>query len=152
MAKTEKPKACGLMRIFGVAVLLTIIGFVLRIIEAMLTIRYYMDPAYFGVWSNLMMPTAGPPPMQFYAVSLLFGLITSLIVVWAYHVVAPIFGSQGWVRKGVFFGIFLFLLIQAPGMLSMMLMINLPAALLFAWLVTGFVISMIDGLVLAKLC
>ena len=131
---------------------MTVIGFVLRIVESMLTMGFYMDPAYFAVWSKLMMPTAGPPPMQFFGVSLLFGLITSLITVWAYHVVAPIFGPQGWMRKGVFFGIFLFLLTVAPGMLSMMLMINLPAALLFSWLVTGFVISMIDGLVVAKLC
>ena len=152
MAKTEKPKSCGLVCMFGVAVLLMIIGFVLRIVESMLTMDYYMDPAYFGVWSNLMMPTAGPPPTQFYLVSMLFGLITSLIIVWAYHAISSILSTQGWMRKGVFFGIFLFLLIQAPGMLSMMLMINLPAALLFAWLVTGFVISMIDGLVLAKLC
>ena len=131
---------------------MTIIGFVFRMVESMLTMGFYMDPAYFGVWSNLMMPTAGPPPMQFFAVSLLFGFITSLIIVWACQLVAPLLGSQNWVRKGVFLGMFLFLLTVAPGMLSMMLLINLPAALLFAWLVTGFVISMVDGFVLAKLC
>lgn len=152
MPKTEKPKTCGLARSFGVAVLLMIIGFVLWMVESILSMNYYLDPAYFAVWSKIMMPVAGPPPMQFFLVSMLFGLITALIMVWAYHLVAPILGSQGWMRKGVFFGIFLFLLTIAPGMLTMMLMINLPAALVFSWLVTGFVISMIDGLVLAKLC
>jgi len=152
MAKTEKPKACGFVQSFGVAVLLMIIGTVVWMAESGLSMSYYQDPAYAAVWSKIMMPVAGPPPMQFFAVSMLFGLISALIMVWAYHVVAPVLGSQNWVRKGVFFGIFLFLLVQAPGMLTMMLMINLPAALLFSWLVTGFVVSMVDGLVLAKLC
>jgi hypothetical protein len=136
----------------GAAVLLTLVAFVLRIAESILTMDYYLDPAYSAVWSKLMMPAAGPPPAQFFFVSLLFGLITSLIIVWAYHVVAPILAGQGWIKKGVFFGLFLFLLASAPGIMSMMLLINLPAALLFAWLVAGFVISMVDGLILAKLC
>ena len=50
----------------------TIVAMIIRQIEAVLTMRYYLMPEYFGVWSQVMMPTAGPPPPSFFTTSTSF--------------------------------------------------------------------------------
>ena len=152
MPKTEKGKACSIPRMLGIAVLLLIIGQVVHTIEAMLTMDYYMDAAYFQVWSRLMMPIEGPPPTEFYYASLLIGFIAAIIYVWFYHFIRPVLADGSWVRKGACFGLVLFFVSTVPGMLTLFLLINLPVMLIVAWAVSGLIISLLDGLVLAKFC
>jgi len=152
MAKTEKPKSCGIPRMVGIAVLLMIIGFVLRMVESILTMDYYMDPAYFSVWSKLMMPTAGPPPMEFFLASLASGFVIAFIYTWFFHYIRPVLADGNWMRTGACFGLLLFLVTTLTGTLGMALIVNLPLSLMAIWAFTGLLIDLIYGLVLAKLC
>ena len=52
-------------RMIGAGVLFGIIALIVHWIFAYVGMDYYLDPAYFPVWSKLMMPTAGPPPASF---------------------------------------------------------------------------------------
>jgi hypothetical protein len=152
IAKMEKGKGCSIPRMVGVAILLVIVAQTVHMIEVIFTMDYYLDPAYFGVWSKLMMPDAAPPPAEFYYYSLLFAFVTALIYVWAYHVIEPAMKVDGWANKGLFFGLLIFLLSTVPGTLSLYLLINLPSMLLLSWSVSGLVVALIDGLIIAKVC
>ncbi len=144
---------CNVGKAVLVAILLTIVGFVIRAIETMLTMDYYMDPAYFTVWSRVMMPAAGPPPPEFTYLSLAFGFIIALVYIWAYKTVELALSSvDGWLRKGLLFGVLVFLIGVVPASLSLYLLINLPPGLLAWWTVSGLLIAFIDGIVIAKLC
>lgn len=144
---------CSIIKAILMAALLTIIGFVIHTVAAIMTMDYYMDPAYFEVWSKVMMPEVGPPPVEFTYLSLAFGFITALIYVWAYKTVEPaLSGFDGWFRKGLLFGALLFLIGTVPGSLSLYLLINLPAALIAWWTVSGLVIALINGAIIARFC
>ncbi|MDD2655931.1 MAG: hypothetical protein PHQ80_04680 [Candidatus ainarchaeum sp.] len=143
---------CSLLRMAGIAVLLAAISFVLRMAEAIFTMDYYMNPAYFGVWSKLMMPVAGPPPIEFSVLSLAFAFVTAFIFTWFFQYLKPVLANGNWMKKGACFGLILFFICTVPSTLALILMINLPVPLLLAWAFTGLVISIMYGLVLAKLC
>jgi hypothetical protein len=65
-------------RVFLSGLIISVISFVVRQVEAVLTLKYYMMPQYFGVWSKVMMPAAGPPPASFVVTSLVFTLVTGV--------------------------------------------------------------------------
>jgi hypothetical protein len=138
-------------RIIIAAIVFAIIAQVLRTVESMLTMDFYTDPAYFGVWSTLMMPTAGPPPAEFFYASIISSLIIAIIYASAYDVVKGSLPGKTAVKKGLQYGIFLFLLVQIPGLLGMYLLINLPTLLLVYWGISSLVISLIGGIVIARI-
>jgi len=155
--KAEKPamgsKRCSLLRAVLVAIVLTVIAFAVHTIEAILTMDYYADAAYLDVWSRLMMPEPGPPPMEFTYLSILFGFVTALIYIWAYKLVEPALSRiNRWIKRGLLFGSLLFLVGTVPGMLTLYLLINLPTALIGWWGLSGLVIALVDGLIISRTC
>ncbi len=131
-------------------VIFAVIAQIIHSIGAFATMSYYTLPDYFTVWSKLMMPTAGPPPTSFYVYSLLFNLITGLLLIAGYIWVEGSLKSHGW-KKGAKFGLLLFLLAGIPGALGMFLTINLPVALVVSWAIEGLVIGVLSGMCFAKL-
>ena len=138
-------------RIIIAAIIFTIIAQVLRTVESMLTMDFYMDPEYFGIWSKLMMPTAGPPPAEFFYVSIISSLIIALIYAAVYDIVKGSMPGKTTIKKGLQYGIVLFLIVQIPGLLGMYLLVNLPTLLLVYWGISSLVISLIGGIVFAKI-
>lgn len=138
-------------RIIIAAIVFAIIAQVMHMIESMLTMDYYMDEAYFGVWSKLMMPTAGPPPTEFYIASIVSGVIIALIYATAYDMLKGILPGKTDFKRGLQYGIMLFLLVQIPGLLGMYLLINLPAMLLVYWAIGSLVILLIGSIAIAKI-
>ena len=146
-------RRCGLLRAVIIAILITVMAQAVHIVEAMLTTDYYMDAAYMDVWSKVMMPEPGPPPMEFTYMSILFGFVTALIYIWAYKLVEPaLMHTDRWIKRGLLFGALLFLVGTVPGMLTFYLLINLPAALIGWWGLGGLVIALINGLIISRLC
>ena len=133
------------------AILFMIVAQVFHTIGAIATMGFYSDPSYLSVWSKIMMPSAGPPPAIFYYLSAGFGLITSMVYVYAYTVLKKAIPGKEYFRKGVSYGALLFLIGTFPGSLSMILLINIPVALVIEWALEGMVISMIGGILIARL-
>jgi hypothetical protein len=117
----------------------------------MLTMDFYMDEAYFAVWSKLMMPTAGPPPSEFYIASITSAVIIALIYAAAYDMLKNSLPGKTDLMKGMKYGILLFVLVQIPGLLGMWLLINLPALLLVYWGIGSLVMLLIGGIAIAKI-
>jgi hypothetical protein len=136
---------------FLAAVAFTIIAQIFHSLFAFLGMSYYTNELYFPVWSELMMPTAGPPPFSFTLYSLLFGFIIALIYAYVYNWVKSCIQGKTLIEKGLCFGLGLFLVSNLPGYLAMILLINLPLGLIGLWLVESLLISLIGGLVIMKI-
>ncbi|MDD5340676.1 MAG: hypothetical protein PHV13_05530 [Candidatus ainarchaeum sp.] len=133
------------------AVIFAVVAQVVHTAGAMATMGYYYDAAYFAVWSNLMMPAAGPPPPEFTYLSLALGFVTSFIFVYAYVLLKKAVPGKDWPSKGINYGILLFLISTVPSTFSMLMLINLPTPLIMDWALEGLVIALAGGLVTAKL-
>ena len=97
-------------KILVFAIVMTIVAQVVHIVESMLTLGYYMDPAYFGVWSKIMMPGPGPPPAGFYYCSVIFAVITWAIFGFAYRKLGRAISEKNVFHKGLQFGGMIFLI------------------------------------------
>ena len=98
-----------------------------------------------------MMPTAGPPPVSFYLYSLVFSIITGMLIAYVYTIVRSSFKQKSLVKKGLFYGLLVFLVGALPSTLGMILLINLPVMLLVAWAIESLIILLLTGMILAKL-
>ena len=138
-------------KILMVAVAMTVIAQVIHILESILTLGYYMDPAYFGVWSKIMMPTAGPPPAAFYYYSLVFALVSWATFGLVYEKLGGAIREKQEIKRGLEFGTLVFLVAGIPTVLTMYLLINLPSGLLATWTLVQLILYLTGGLVAAKL-
>src|SRR3989338_1431515 len=116
-----------------------VVFFAIHSISAMLTLDYYKDPAYSGLWSKLMMPAAGAPPMEFTLVSLAVAFVSMALFSWGYEIVHKSIPFKGW-KKGAYYGLFLFAVAGVPSFLMQFMLFNIPAGLYPWW-------AVLDGLV-----
>jgi hypothetical protein len=137
--------------VLAVAAVYAIVSYVVHMLGAMVDMAYYMDPAYFPVWSKLMMPAAGPPPMEFTLVSLAFSFISGLLFALVYALVKGSVPGKGWKNKGLMFGFLIFLIAGIPSMMSLYLLINLPPGLLLSWMLQSSLTYLLVGLATARL-
>jgi hypothetical protein len=137
-------------KIIIAGIVFAIIAQVIHTVESMATMNFYTDPTYFGVWSKIMMPAHGAPPMEFYIYSIIFSFITGIIYAIVYSMISKSIPGKTVFNKGLNFGFFLFF-IAIPWSLTMYLLINLPAMLLTIWAITGLLINLIFGIIIAKL-
>jgi len=133
------------------AALFAIIGQIIHSIGAFLSMGYYTMPDYLAVWSKLMMPTAGPPPLSFTLYSLLFGFIGGLLFAIVYALLKFSVPGRTIVKKGLIYGFLVFLVGGIPGYLALILLINLPFLLILLWAIESLVINLLGGMVVAAL-
>jgi len=132
---------------FG-AVAFAVIAQVVRTVEAMLTMNYYLDPAYFGTWSKIMMPAAGAPPVEFYIYSVLFALITGIFFAYVYSAVKNALPKK---NKGLHYGVLVFFVAGVPFGLTTFLLFNVPCGLLTVWAVTSLIVYLAAGWAVEKI-
>jgi hypothetical protein len=132
-------------------VLFVIVAQVVHTLDAMVGMNFYTDESYFPVWSKIMMPGPGAPPMAFYILSLAFSFLSALIYVYVYDILKKSVPGKGFFEKGLSYGALLFLVGGVPYSFSLMLLINLPFLLIAAWGFETFVVSIIGGVLIAKL-
>lgn len=137
-------------KVFLAAFIYLVIAFVIRQIEVFSTMKYYLMPQYWEVWSKIMMPNAGPPPLIFQVLSVIFTFITGLVLIWFFVATQKMLGKNYWVKVGKFTGAFAVLTLVFSS-LPMYLLINLPVALLVVWFLTGVLTVFLGTLVFAKL-
>lgn len=138
-------------RILIAGILYAVIAQIIHTIGAMLSMSYYLMSDYFPVWSKLMMPSAGPPPASFMYYGIAFGLITGILLALVYSVIKGAVPGKQVYKKGIVYGMLLFLAAGVPGALSMYLLINLPAGLIWGWTVEFLVIYLLGGMAIAKI-
>jgi len=133
------------------AVLFLIVAQVLHTAFAFASMGYYMDPAYFGVWSKIMMPADGPPPAEFYYYGTAFGFISALIYALIYEKFKSAVPGKTFMNKGLNYGLWIiFLAGTVPGYLGMYLLVNLPAGLIVQWAAENLIIAVLGGILIAR--
>lgn len=130
------------------AAIYTILAFIIRQIEAILTMNYYTNPAYFGVWSKLMMPaspasqsglTNGSPPASFMITSLIMTFVTGVSLALVYYYLRDILPKET-KRRVLYFADLLIALSFIFFTLPVYLLFNVPVGLLVSWFVSSFII------------
>lgn len=132
------------------AAIFTVISYVVHMIEAMLTIKYYMMPQYFGLWSKLMMPSAGPPPVAFTITSIIFTFVTGISIALIYYYLRDHLPPLGFRRAFYFADVLIatsFLFFTLPSYL----MFNVPVGILVSWFISSFVILTAGSWILVKI-
>lgn len=127
-----------------------IITTIIRQIEVVFTMDYYKIPEYFGVWSKLMMPSAGPPPVSFLVTSLFFSLATGVVLAAFYDFVKNLLPKEKWPRIICFWEIVIglsFVFFTLPTYL----LFNLPLILLVWWFISSAVIFFLTAVVFANI-
>jgi hypothetical protein len=132
------------------AFIYTVFAFVIRQIEAIITMKYYVMPEYLGVWNKLMMPVAGPPPAAFFVTSIIITFVSGLSLALIYYYVRELLPKK--VQERIFYFADLtigtsFVFFTLPAYL----MFNLPVMLLVSWFVSGFVILLMASFTFVKL-
>ena len=143
-------KEFNFKKMFLSSVIFAVVSFVIHQIEAILTMKYYLDPAYSDLWSKLMMPNAGPPPASFMITSLVFSFVTGISVTLIYYYLKDHLPKE--TRKRIFY--FADLMVGTSFVFStlpMYLMFNVPTALLLSWFVSNFIILTIASWVIVKI-
>jgi len=139
----------NLRKIVIASIVILIISQIIHTIGAVLTMDYYIDEAYAQVWSKIMMPAMGPPPMSFYIISMLSAFVFALIFVSVYDIFEASVPGKTWKKKGMYYGLIVFLL-TGQSYVTMSYLINLPGMLLLEWAFEGLILSLLAGLVTAR--
>ncbi len=117
----------------------------------MMTMDYYIDETYFSVWSKIMMPGPGAPPTEFYIISIIFAFIGGLIFAGAYTIITKGIPGKTVVKKGINYGLLIWLVAGIPFGLGLILLINLPYDLIAIWTVTSLIVYLLAGAATAKI-
>ena len=133
------------------AVAMTVVAQAVHTAESVLTMGYYIDPAYFGLWSKVMMPKAGAPPIEFFTLSLAFAFATWFLFGCVFGKLGKVIGENGFVKKGLVFGGLVFLIAGVPFTLTSYLLFNVPTALLLAWATSSLLLYLAGGVLAARL-
>jgi hypothetical protein len=137
-------------KLFLGALIYLILATVIRQIEVILTMKYYLMPQYFGVWSQQMMSNAGPPPPSFMIKSATFTFATGLSIGLVYYYIKNLLPKQFWHRVTFFADLMIgtsFIFFSLPAYL----LFNLPFQLLLSWFISGFVILFLTSITLVKI-
>lgn len=138
-------KMIKLNQLFLSAVVFAAISQVVHTIGAAAMMDYYTNPDYFPLWSTLMMPAEGPPGSEFFMASIVISFVIGLVFAAVYQMIKGSIPGTG-VKKGLNYGLLLFLLVGVPYTLTSYLILAIPTTLLMAWAVESFVIYLLSGL------
>lgn len=142
-----KPVKLSISRIIASGIAFMIVAMIIHTLGAQLGMGFYTDPAYYGVWSPLMMP----PMTSFFYYSALFTFVTGVLFAIVYTIAGCCLPGKNMARRGVNFGIMLFLVAGIPGALSMYLLINLPGMLIWLWTLENLLLYIIGGGIIAEI-
>lgn len=138
------------VRVIVAGVIFALISQLIHALEAILAMGFYTDPTYFNTWSKLMMPSAGPPPLSFFYYSIIFGIITGILLAFAYAIIRRGVPGAG-IKRGLMYGLIVFLVAGVPGSLSLYLLVNLPPMLIAYWALENLVIYLLGGAIFGRL-
>jgi uncharacterized membrane protein len=137
-------------KVFLIALLYTIIATVIRQLEMIWTLKYYMTPQYFGVWSKLMMPSNGPPPFEFMVTSMILTFASGMALTIIYYYLRDYLPKGFWHRATFFADVLVstsFIFFTLP----VYLLFNVPLALLGYWFVSTFVVLLLTSILIVKI-
>lgn len=139
------------VRIIVAGIIYAVVAQVIFNLGAFLGRSYYADPNYFKVWSKIMMPGEGGPPASFYVYAIAFFIIGAILYALVYSWIKGGLKGKSTVAKGLFYGLILFLVAGIPCFLMLHLLIDVSFMLNFTWMIEGFIVYLVGGIIIAAL-
>jgi len=128
-----------------------VVSYIVRTLGAIIAMPYYTDSKYFYLWSKIMMPSVeAMPPLSFTVYSLVFAFLTGVIFASFYGVVERVIVGRG-IKKGMIFGLWLFVTVSITGFMATYLILSIPLMLLVMWQVEALVLYLIAGMIFSKI-
>jgi hypothetical protein len=146
----EWRKKINWKKVIVAAIAYTIIASVIRQVEVFVTLDYYTNPDYFGLWSKVMMPGKGAPPPGFVVYSLLFAFYGGVVLATLYDLIKSFLAKGFWQRVLSFTDVVVGLILVLFYM-PVYLLFNIPFGLLVSWFISGVIIIFVSSIVFAKL-
>jgi hypothetical protein len=149
-------------KVFMIGIIYTVASVIVRQVEAMLTMKYYLMPQYSGVWSKLMMPARyasasaaggpvyGPPPFEFMVTSFIFTLASGISITLIYYYLKD-FLPKGFWKRVFFFADVLIATSFVFFTLPVYLLFNVPLGLLFSWFISSFILVVFGSFLIVKI-
>ncbi len=137
-------------KVLLIAFLYTIIATVVRQMEVVWTLKYYMMPQYFGAWSKSLMPVAGPPPFEFMVTSMILTFAGGMALAIIYYYLKDYLPKGFWHRSTFFADVLVstsFIFFTLP----VYLLFNVPLALLGWWFISSFVVLLLTSIIIVKI-
>jgi hypothetical protein len=132
------------------ALIFTVYAFIIRQIEVILTMKYYLIPEYFGLWNKQMMPSAGQPPINFMITSIVITFVTGLSLAVIYYYIHDLLPKQFLKRVFLFADLMIgtsFIFFTLPAYL----LFNIPIMLLVSWFISTFIIQVMAAFTFVKI-
>lgn len=137
-------------KVLLVGLIYTIVSVVVRQVEMLWTMKYYLMPRYFGLWNPLMMSKGGPPPMEFFIVSTIITFTTGISLTIVYYYLKDYLPKNFWKRSFFFTDLLIatsFIFFTLPSYL----LFNIPIGLLVSWFASTFVTIVITSITINKI-
>lgn len=144
-------KKVKILRWIASIIAVLVISLIIHNLGATIGMGYYMDAKYTDVWSKIMMPEPGPPPPSFMLYSIIFSLINAFFFVFVYLIISESIPGTGLVKKGLFYGLIIFMISGISSALGLLLLINLPGGLILLWTIEALIIYIIGGIIVATI-
>jgi hypothetical protein len=132
-------------------IIFAVIAQIVHSIGVFLSLRYYQSPDFSQVFNPLMISQQGPPPSEFILLALVFGIIQGVFVSYLYLVLKKGVPGKTVLHKGLIYGNIIFIITTVSGSFAMILMVNLPLAIVGAWAVENLITYLLSGMIIAKL-
>jgi hypothetical protein len=137
-------------KVFLCGLIYTLITTIIHFLELSLTMKYYLMAEYYGVWSKLMMPNAGPPTADFFITLIILTFVSGISLSLIYYYIRDMLPKYFTERVFFFADLcvgFSFIFFTLPAYL----LLNIPVGLLVSWFISNFIILVSAAFILVKI-
>ncbi len=127
----------------------TVVSFLILVVAGFLIHSVWLGPTYRAMRVAGMSFRAEDAMMHKVWIIWLSDLVYAFLFVWIY---ARGVESKPWVGQGIRYGIIATLFTLVPSSMNEYVVYNLPYALVLKWMLSGLVVLVLTGLVVAAMC
>lgn len=127
----------------------TVVSFLILVVAGFLIHSVWLGPTYRAMRVAGMSFRAEDAMMHKVWIIWLSDLVYALLFVWIY---ARGMENKPWVGQGIRYGIIATLFTLVPSSMNEYVAYNLPYALVLKWMLSGLVVLVLTGLVVAAIC
>ncbi|PIR93763.1 hypothetical protein COT97_04850 [Candidatus Falkowbacteria bacterium CG10_big_fil_rev_8_21_14_0_10_39_11] len=133
------------VRIIFSAVIFSVILQVVHAIGSFVAMDLYDYPGVKNFWFGFWVPDGNVLPLKFYFYSIIFSLVTGLVLSLIFLYIRPAIMATGFLKQGLVYGLILFLVSDVTITLNLALTLDLPVTLLVVWMYENLVTYLIAG-------
>lgn len=133
------------------AVAFAVMAVIVHSAGILVTSDFFKDPAYAGMWNPFLKTATGLFSSLFFMELFAFNLVVGIAFAVVFFELRDILDLKTGFRKGLHFGVILFLVNVVPSAFGFLAFFNVPVVLAFWWGIQYMVVSLLGGLIFSSL-